>query len=69
MSTMIKAAGAPEEKAKAAAEALSAYENRFNSVDKKLEKIDAEVGMLKWMVGLSIGLNLAILGLIIKQLA
>lgn len=38
------AAGAPEEKARRAAEALANYESRFT-------KIDADLLVLKWMTG------------------
>jgi hypothetical protein len=48
------AAGAPEEKARKAAEALDDYDNRFT-------KVDAELVVLKWMVGFAIALNAAIL--------
>jgi hypothetical protein len=48
------AAGAPEEKARKAAEALPNYENRFT-------RIDAELLVLKWMVGFVIALDVAIL--------
>jgi hypothetical protein len=48
------AAGAPEDKARKAAEALADYENRFG-------RIDAELVVLKWMVGFGIALNIAIL--------
>jgi hypothetical protein len=48
------AAGAPEEKARKAAEALANYENRFT-------RIDAELLVLKWMVGFVIALDVAIL--------
>ena len=51
MSTMISevydalvAAGAPEDKARKAAEALANYESRFS-------KIDADLLVLKWMTG------------------
>lgn len=51
MATMISevydafiAAGAPEEKARKAAEALASYENRFS-------KIEADLLLLKWMTG------------------
>lgn len=51
MSTMITevydafiAAGAPEDKAKAAAKALADYDSRFN-------KVEADLPLLKWMVG------------------
>lgn len=61
MATMISevydafiAAGAPEDKARKAAEALADYENRFT-------KIDAELVILKWMVGFAVALNVAIL--------
>ena len=61
MATMISevydallAAGAPEEKARKAAEALASYENRFS-------RIEAELLVIKWMVGSTIALNVAIL--------
>ncbi|WP_133511671.1 integrase [Candidatus Thiosymbion oneisti] len=51
MSTMITevyeafiSAGADDEKAKAAAQALADYESRFN-------RIDSDLRILKWMVG------------------
>jgi len=46
------AAGTPEDKAGKAAEALADYENRFT-------RIDAELVILKWMVGFGIALNVA----------
>ena len=39
------AAGAPEDKAAWAAQALAGYDNRFN-------KVEADLTLLKWMVGL-----------------
>ncbi len=61
MSTMIfeiydalKEAGATEEKAKAAAEAMAAYENRF-------AKTDTDLTLLKWMVGFNLALSVSIL--------
>ena len=61
MSTMIfevydalKEAGASEDKAKKAAEALAAYESRFS-------KIDTDLTLLKWMVGFNLALSAAIL--------
>jgi len=47
------AAGAPEEKARKAAEALTVHENRF-------AKIESELAVLKWMVGFAIALQSAI---------
>jgi len=61
MSTMIfevydalKEAGATEDKAKKAAEALAAYENRFN-------KVESDLNLLKWMVGFNVALSVGIL--------
>ena len=39
------AAGGPEDKAVRAAQALAGYDNRFN-------KVEADLTLLKWMVGL-----------------
>ncbi|MDP1526627.1 MAG: hypothetical protein Q8M20_12515 [Rhodocyclaceae bacterium] len=61
MSTMIfevydalKEAGATEEKAKKAAEALAAYENRFN-------KVESDLNLLKWMVGFNLAMSVGVL--------
>jgi hypothetical protein len=61
MATMISevydafvSAGAPEEKARKAAEALADYKSRFT-------KFEGEPLVLKWMVGFVIALDLAIL--------
>jgi hypothetical protein len=50
------AAGAPEEKARAAAEELAGYKSRF-------AKIETELAVLKWMVGVVIA---GVASLIIK---
>ena len=61
MSTMIfevydalKDAGATEDKAKKAAEALAAYENRFN-------KVESDLNLLKWMVGFNLAISVAVM--------
>ncbi len=46
-------AGASEGKARAAASTLANYESRFH-------KIDSDLTLLKWMVGLNIGLTITI---------
>ena len=50
------AAGAPEDKAKRAAEALASYDNRFN-------KVETDLAVLKWMTGLVVA---GVVTLIIK---
>lgn len=60
MSTMIaelydalRAAGAPEDQARKAAEVMAGYENRFG-------KIEADLNLIKWMVGFNIALSAAV---------
>lgn len=66
MSTMItelydalRDAGASEEKAKAAAKAMADYDSRFN-------KVDAELLVIKWMVGACLALSGTVAGLLIN---
>lgn len=53
------AAGAPEEKARGAAEELAAYETRF-------AKIEQDLAIIKWMLGIVIA---GVASLIIKAFA
>ena len=48
------AAGSPEDKAKAAAKAMAEHEPR-------MARLESDVGLLKWMVGVNIGLTCAVL--------
>ena len=50
----LKEAGASEEKARKAAEAIASYENRFS-------KIESDLLVLKWMVGYLVASTTAIL--------
>lgn len=68
MATMISevydafiAAGAPEDKARKAAEVLTNYDQRFDRVEREMSKTPAELTLLKWMVGFVIALDVAIL--------
>lgn len=63
MATMISevydafvSAGAPEDKARRAAEALADHD-----LDGELIKVQSELMLVKWMVGFAIALNVAIL--------
>lgn len=74
MATMISevydafiAAGTPEEKARKAAEALASYDMRFSKIDGDLVKVQAELSLLKWMVGFAVALNVAILARLFLQ--
>jgi hypothetical protein len=55
------AAGAPEDKARKAAETLANYDNRFSRIDGAVLKLEAELALVKWMVGFGIAMNVAIL--------
>jgi len=48
-------AGAGEETARKAAEELAGYDNRFS-------KLEADVGLLKWMVGFNLAGTVTVLG-------
>ena len=48
------ASGAPEEKARAAAEAMAGHEGRFG-------KIEQDLAVLKWMIGFNLAATVAIL--------
>lgn len=50
----LKEAGASEEKARKAAEAVAAFETRFN-------KIENDLAVLKWMVGTNVVVTLGVL--------
>ena len=50
----LKEAGASEEKARKAAEAIAGYENRFS-------RIESDLTILKWMVGFNLAVTTAVL--------
>lgn len=57
------AAGAPEEKARKAAETLANYNNEFAKIELELElmAIQGELNLLKWMLGFVLVSSVAIL--------
>ncbi|MCG8328676.1 MAG: hypothetical protein MI974_13380 [Chitinophagales bacterium] len=57
----LKEAGASEEKAMKAAQELATYENRLN-------KIEQDLAVLKWMVGFNMAFSITTLFLIVKTL-
>jgi hypothetical protein len=56
----LKDAGAPEPKARSAAEAVAAHENRF-------AKIEADLLLLKWMVGATFGGVVGVILLLLRH--
>jgi hypothetical protein len=72
MSTMISevydallAAGAPEDKARKAAEVLANYDTRFNKIESDIAAFRAEVrgdiNLMRWMLGFNLAFTVAIL--------
>ena len=53
-------AGASEEKARKAAEAIAGYEARFTGIELRLERMDGKITTLSWMVGVAMSLTLAL---------
>ena len=57
-----KAAGVPDDKARDAAEEIAGFENR-------LATIEADLKLVKWMLGVNLALSLAILAFLFRLLA
>jgi hypothetical protein len=71
--TALKAAGAPEEDAVAAAEELADYENRLASIDNRLAVMDgrltaveAKLTVMIWAIGINAAATIAILGVLLR---
>ena len=58
----LKAAGAPEEKAREAAEEIAGFEDRLTAIESDLK-------LLKWMLGFNLVLSMAIAALLLRALA
>ncbi len=57
-----RAAGASDDKAREAAEEIAGFENR-------LATIEADMKLLKWMLGVNLAFSLAILVILLRPLA
>lgn len=66
----LRAANVPDDKARAAAVEAAHFDNRLNSIDGRLAKVEADLSALKWMVGFNLALTLGTLsgmiGLLLK---
>jgi hypothetical protein len=58
----LRAAGAPEEKAREAAEEIAGFEDRLTAIESDLK-------LLKWMLGFNLVLSMAIAALLLRALA
>jgi ABC-type Fe3+-hydroxamate transport system substrate-binding protein len=61
------AAGAPDGKARAAAEQLAEYENRLASIDNRLAAVEGKLSILIWAVGVNAAATIAILGVLLRH--
>jgi hypothetical protein len=55
------AAGAPEDKARAAATAALSYEDRFDRIERKLVAHDGRFTLLQWMLFSNLAISVAVL--------
>jgi hypothetical protein len=60
------AAGSPEDKARKAAKAIVAYDNRFAAIDQRFTKIEGDLNLLKWMVGSNLAATVGIVFLLLR---
>jgi hypothetical protein len=56
----LKAAGAPDDQARKAAEVVAGYENRF-------VRIETDLTLLKWMVGFNLAMTIGVLTLLLRH--
>ncbi len=59
-------AGASEEKARKAAEAVAAYDQRFATLEMRMVELGGRVALVQWMVGTNIVLTLGVLWKLLK---
>ncbi|MGH7963232.1 MAG: integrase [Candidatus Binatia bacterium] len=57
----LKEAGASEDKARKAAEAIAGYEDRFRRIEERLTRVEERLTMLQWMIGFNLAMTVAIL--------
>jgi len=56
----LKAAGAPEDKARKAAEVVAGYENRF-------VRLEGDLTLVKWMLAFNLALTVVIVTLLLRH--
>jgi len=61
------AAGSPEDKARKAAEAIAAYENRFAAMDQRFTKIEGDLSLVKWMLGFNLAATISVIFMLLRH--
>ena len=59
-------AGASDDKARKAAEAVAAYDQRFAGIETRLVELAGRVALIQWMLGTNIVLTLGVLWKLLK---
>jgi len=60
-------AGAPDDKAREAAEELADSENRLASIDNRLSAVEGKLTVIIWSIGINAAATIAILGVLIHR--
>lgn len=60
-------AGAPEDKAREAAEELADYENQLASIDNRLAGVEGKLTVMIWAIGVNAAATIAILGVLLRH--
>jgi hypothetical protein len=60
-------AGAPEDKAREAAEELADYENRLASIDNRLAGVEGKLALVICAIGINAAATMAILGELLRH--
>jgi hypothetical protein len=60
-------AGAPDDKAREAAEELADYENRLSSIDNRLAAVEGKLSVITWAIGINAAATIAILGVLLHH--
>ena len=67
VSGLSAAAGAPDGKARSAAEAIAGDEDRFNRIDNHFARLEGDFVLVKWMLGFNLAATLGIVMLLSRQ--
>jgi len=57
----LKAAGAPEDQARKAAEVVAGYENQFAALRERMMALEGKITLLQWMVGFNLAATVGII--------
>ncbi len=60
-------AGAPDDKAREAAQELADYENGPASIDNRLAAVEGKLTVMIWAIGINAAATIAILGVLLRH--